>query len=171
MTYEQIFNKVKESFIKAKTSNFKSEFAFQFNITGEGEGIFYAAYKNGIFSVEPYDYKDNDVIFSADAETFINIASGKLSPTDAVNGAKLFVDGNRETAKQLVFLVESDTNSSDNTETIQNEPAANSENNTNPQSIKNKTNPAHRKSSRSKTGSNSPKRNTKRSKAKKGSSK
>ena len=51
MTYEKIFSEVQKNFKKAKISNFTREFAFQFNITGDGEGIFYAAYKNGVLSV------------------------------------------------------------------------------------------------------------------------
>lgn len=105
MTYQQIFNDVKKCFSKAKASHFNREFAFQFNITGEGEGIFYAAYKNGTFSVEPYDYKDRDVIFEADGDTLKNIASGKLEVCDAIKEGKLAIDGDHEAAKMLMFLV------------------------------------------------------------------
>ena len=105
MTYEQIFAKVKKSFAKASSKSFTAEFAFQFNITGEGEGIFYVCNKDGEFSVEPYDYKDRDVIFTADGETFVAIAEGKLEPIDAMNSGKLFVDGNYELTKQLVSMI------------------------------------------------------------------
>lgn len=105
MTYEKIFSEVQKNFKKAKISDFTDEFAFQFNITGEGEGIFYAAYKNGVLSVEPYDYLDRDVIFTADGKTLVDIASGKIEPIDAINGGKLFVDGNHELAKELMLLI------------------------------------------------------------------
>ena len=105
MTYEQIFSKVKDAFIKANTKNFTDDFAFQFNITGEGEGIFYACFKGGELSVEPYDYKDRDVIFTADGATFIAIAEGKLEPITAINDGKLFVDGNFELSKQLMGML------------------------------------------------------------------
>ncbi len=104
MTYQQIFKDVKKYFIKANTSHFTQEFAFQFNITGEGEGIFYAAFKNGVLSVEPYDYVDRDVIFEADGETLKDIASGKIEVIDAVKAGKLAIDGDHEAAKQLIFL-------------------------------------------------------------------
>ena len=77
MTYEKIFSEVKKQFSKADVKKLTADFAFQFNITGEGEGIFYAAYKNGVLSVEPYDYKDRDAVFTADGATFTAIASGK----------------------------------------------------------------------------------------------
>lgn len=105
MTYEKIFSTVKKAFQKADKKNFTSDFAFQFNITGEGEGIFYATYKNGTLEVEPYDYKDRDVIFTSDAATLIAVSEGKLEPVTAMNEGKLFVDGNNELAKSLMFLV------------------------------------------------------------------
>lgn len=107
MTYQQIFKDVKKYFIKANTSHFTQEFAFQFNITGEGEGIFYAAYKNGVLAVEPYDYLDRDVIFETDGTTLREIAAGNLEIIDAVKAGKLAIDGNHEAAKQLLFLVNS----------------------------------------------------------------
>lgn len=104
MTYQQIFKDVKKYFIKANTSHFTQEFAFQFNIIGEGEGIFYAAYKNGVLAVEPYDYVDRDTIFEADGNTLKDIAAGKLEVIDAIKEGKLAVDGNHEAAKQIIFL-------------------------------------------------------------------
>lgn len=105
MTYEKIFNDIENNFKKAKISDFTHEFAFQFNITGDGEGIFYAAYKNGVLDIQPYDYKDRDVIFTADAKTLISIATGKLEPIYAINEGKLAVDGNQELAKEIMLLI------------------------------------------------------------------
>lgn len=117
MTYEKIFSEVQKNFKKAKISNFTREFAFQFNITGDGEGIFYAAYKNGVLSVEPYDYQDRDVIFTADGKTITDIASGKLEPIDAINGGKLFVDGNQDIAKEIMLLINHKKKAADKSET------------------------------------------------------
>ncbi|MBD5103656.1 MAG: SCP2 sterol-binding domain-containing protein [Ruminococcaceae bacterium] len=117
MTYEKIFSEVQKNFKKAKISNFTREFAFQFNITGDGEGIFYAAYKNGVLSVEPYDYQDRDVIFTADGKTITDIASGKLEPIDAINGGKLFVDGNQDIAKEIMLLINHKNKAADKPET------------------------------------------------------
>lgn len=105
MTYEKIFKEVKKAFSKADTKAITADFAFQFNITGEGEGIFYAAFKNGVLSVEPYDYNDRDVLFTADGETFIAIANGSVEPIEAFKEGKLFFEGNQELAKQLMFLI------------------------------------------------------------------
>ena len=105
MTYEKIFNEVNKAFSKADTKAITAEFAFQFNVTGEGEGIFYAAYKNGKLDIQPYDYNDRDVIFTADGETFIAIANGETEPIEAIKAGKLYVDGNHELAKQIMFLI------------------------------------------------------------------
>lgn len=48
MTYEQLFRTIKEMFMKADVSNVSEHLAFQFNITGEGEGAFYAEVKDGV---------------------------------------------------------------------------------------------------------------------------
>lgn len=105
MTYEKMFSEVQKNFKKAKTTDFTENFAFQFNITGDGEGIFYAAFKDGVLAVEPFDYNDRDVIFETDGKTIIAIASGKMEPIDAIKSGKLSIDGNHELAKQLMFLI------------------------------------------------------------------
>ena len=105
MTYEKMFGEVQKNFKKAKATDFTESFAFQFNITGEGEGIFYVAFKDGVLAVEPFDYKDRDVIFETDGKTIIAIASGKMEPIEAIKSGKLSIDGNHELAKQLMFLI------------------------------------------------------------------
>ena len=47
MTYEELFQEVKTLFQKADVSEIKEHIAFQFNIEGEGEGIFYAEISDG----------------------------------------------------------------------------------------------------------------------------
>ena len=80
MTYEQLFRTIKEMFMKADVSNVSEHLAFQFNITGEGEGAFYAEVKDGVLYVEPYEYYDRDAIFICSADTLLKLASGKLDP-------------------------------------------------------------------------------------------
>ena len=80
MSYEEVFAKVKEIFMKADVSRVEEHLAFQFNITGEGEGAFYAEVKDGILRVEPYEYYDRDAMFICSADTLMKLASGKLDP-------------------------------------------------------------------------------------------
>ena len=47
MTYEEFFAKVKDTFMDADASGIEGHLAYQFNITGEAEGIFYVEVKEG----------------------------------------------------------------------------------------------------------------------------
>ena len=48
----------------ADVSDIQEHLAYQFNITGEAEGIFYAEVKEGKLYVEPYEYFDRDAMFT-----------------------------------------------------------------------------------------------------------
>ena len=52
MTYEEIFQKVKELIGEADVSEIQEHLAYQFNITGEGEGAFYVEVRDGKLYVE-----------------------------------------------------------------------------------------------------------------------
>lgn len=70
MTYEKNFNNLKKILMKADVSKIDGKLAFQFNIVGDGEGIFYAEIKDGKLNIEPYEYYDRDAIFIATAKVF-----------------------------------------------------------------------------------------------------
>lgn len=101
MTYEQVFQKAKEIFMKADVSKIKEHLAFQFNITGEGEGAFYAEVKDGRLYVEPYEYYDRDAIFICTADTLFKLAAGRLDPIMAFTVGKLKVEGSLDKALML----------------------------------------------------------------------
>ena len=105
MSYEEVFAKVKEIFMKADVSRVEEHLAFQFNITGEGEGAFYAEVKDGILRVEPYEYYDRDAIFICSADTLLKLAAGKLDPVFAFTTGKLKVEGSLEKALMLQKFV------------------------------------------------------------------
>lgn len=98
MTYNEVFEKVKEMFMKADVSKVEEHLAFQFNITGEGEGVFYAEVKDGCLSVEPYEYYDRDAVFICSADTLMKLAAGRLDPVFAFTTGKLKVEGSLEKA-------------------------------------------------------------------------
>ena len=106
MTYEQLFRTIKEMFMKADVSNVSEHHAFQFNITGEGEGAFYAEVKDGVLYVEPYEYYDRDAIFICSADTLLKLASGKLDPIFAFTVGKLKVEGSLEKAMMLQKFIQ-----------------------------------------------------------------
>lgn len=105
MTYEQVFEKAKTIFMKADISEIKEHLAFQFNITGEGEGAFYAEVRDGVLSVEPYEYFDRDAIFICTADTLFKIAEGKLDPILAFTLGKLKVEGSIDKALLIQKLI------------------------------------------------------------------
>lgn len=105
MTYEEVFEKVKELFGKADVSKVKEHLAFQFNIQGEGEGAFYAEVKDGELFIEPYEYFDRDAVFICSAETLFKLASGKLDPVVAFTTGRLKVEGSIDQALKLQKLL------------------------------------------------------------------
>ena len=107
MTYADFFAKVKGQFMEADVSDVTEHLAYQFNITGEAEGIFYVEVKDGKLFVEPYEYYDRDAMFTASAETLMKIAEGKQDPIVAVTLQKLKVEGNIDKALKLKELIAS----------------------------------------------------------------
>lgn len=105
MTYEEIFAKAQSLFGKGDATGFDGDFAIQVNITGEGEGAFYIAYKNGALDIAPYEYNDRDAKLIANAENFLKIAEGELGAVPAFLSGKLKVEGSTEKALELDKLI------------------------------------------------------------------
>lgn len=105
MTYADIFSELKRRFMEADVSDLQEHLAYQFNIIGEGSGIFYVEVKEGKLSVEPYEYYDRDAMFTCSGEILMKIADGKMDPIMAVTLQKMKVEGNIDKAlcfKQLI---------------------------------------------------------------------
>ncbi|MBR1736946.1 MAG: SCP2 sterol-binding domain-containing protein [Firmicutes bacterium] len=81
MTFEEMFEKTSKFLNKAKVSDSSENIAVQFNVTGEGSGVFYAKISDGKMDVQPYDYKDNDVSVSVDANELISALENKKGDT------------------------------------------------------------------------------------------
>ncbi len=105
MTYEEIVDKVKELFSGADVSMIDEHLAYQFNITGEGEGAFYAEVKDGKLDIQPYEYFDRDSLFICSADVLFKIISGKMDPVLAFTLGKLKVEGSIEKALRLKEFV------------------------------------------------------------------
>lgn len=101
MTYQEHFDNLKKILLKADASKIDGELAFQFNIIGDGEGIFYAKVKDGKLCVEPYDYNDRDATFIGTAKVFTKLVQGKLNPVVAYTTGKIKVEGNLDKALEL----------------------------------------------------------------------
>ena len=106
MRYADFFAEIKSRFMGADVSDIHEHLAYQFNITGEAEGIFYVEVKDGKLYVEPYEYFDRDAMFTGSADTFMKIAEGKLDPIAAVGLMKLQVEGNIDKALRFKELID-----------------------------------------------------------------
>ena len=107
MTYAEFFYEIKNKFMGADLSDITEHLAFQFNIEDEeAGGIFYVEVKDGVLSVEPYEYFDRDAMFTATPDTFMKIAEGKMDPIWAFTVQKLKVEGNIDKALRLKDIIE-----------------------------------------------------------------
>ncbi len=106
MTYQEMFTKVKELMKDADASKIVGHVALQFNVEGEGEGIFYAEVSEGVLSIEPYDYRDYDAKLLATAEVFLSVLSGEKDAIAAYTTGALRIEGNLEKALVIKELVD-----------------------------------------------------------------
>lgn len=105
MTFQEVFEEVKNTFMQADVSDYKGHLALQVNLTGEGEGAFYAELNNGVLHVEPYEYYDRDVIFNVNSKDFLKIVHGKMDPVLAFTVGKLKIDGDLGKALEIQKLI------------------------------------------------------------------
>ncbi|MGN1423143.1 MAG: SCP2 sterol-binding domain-containing protein [Oscillospiraceae bacterium] len=101
MTFQEIFEKVREEIYANDLSGLEGHLAVQVNIIGEGEGAFYIELLEGKVYVEPYEYYDRDCIFIITADDFFRIIEGKLNPVVAFTSGKLKVQGSIDKALEF----------------------------------------------------------------------
>ncbi|MBQ5590085.1 MAG: hypothetical protein IIU65_00215 [Clostridia bacterium] len=95
MTFAEKFQSLKVAFDKADIKKFDAFFAIQFTMTDEDcGGTFYIEYKDGNYSVEPYDYYDNTAVVIATASSIAKLSKGTFAKD-------LVVDGNVADVKTL----------------------------------------------------------------------
>lgn len=105
MEFSQLVKDVKKQFISVDISEIRENLAFQFNLEGENGGTFYIEVKDGILSVEPYEYIDRDALFTISVENFMKLITSKLDPVLAYTTGKLKVDGDVTKALQIKNLL------------------------------------------------------------------
>lgn len=105
MTYEEIVEKVRERLVDVDTSSVQGLLAIQINVTGEGEGAFYVEVKDGVLSVEPYEYHDRQAKITMKSKNFIDLMEGKLNPMAAFTLGKLKIDGSIEKVLEFSKLL------------------------------------------------------------------
>lgn len=102
MTYESVVQAARKKFLNTDVSSVPGTLAFQINLIGKVEGIFYIEIKDGRVHVEPYEYYDRNAILTMNATNFMKLINGKLDPVIAFTTGKLKVDGDVNAALEIV---------------------------------------------------------------------
>lgn len=102
MEFKDCFNELKKDFVNKDVSNVPNV-VFEFNI--KDIGVFYAKVENGKLDIQPYNYYDNDVSFTAKFETYQKIISGELDPIKAFFNGRLKVSGDLSKAMILENII------------------------------------------------------------------
>lgn len=106
MTFIEKFDALKKKYGKIDESQLSESFAVQVELTDEDcGGIFYVAYMNGTFAIEPYDYHDNTASIKVSSKVLEKILSCKADPVAEYLIGHLKVNGNLNHALMLVNLM------------------------------------------------------------------
>ena len=103
MEFKDCFNELKKDFVNKDVRNIPNV-VFEFNI--KDIGVFYAKVQDGKLDIQPYNYYDNDVSFTASFETYKKIINGKLDPIKAFFSGKLKVSGDLSKAAILQNILQ-----------------------------------------------------------------
>lgn len=105
MTFIEKYEYLKKKYAaKADTSKITDSFiAAQITMSDEDcSGTMYAAYINGVFSFEPYDYHDNTVAIIINSALLEDCIKGKADPVKEYLDGKIQAWGNLDHALQLI---------------------------------------------------------------------
>ena len=95
MTFEERFSKISKKLINADLSKYSESFAIQITMDDEDcGGTFFAAFKDGAFRVEPYDYVDNTASVNVTADVLGKLVDKKTTVEAAIYDGVLKVNGN-----------------------------------------------------------------------------
>ncbi|MBR5271369.1 MAG: SCP2 sterol-binding domain-containing protein [Clostridia bacterium] len=101
MTFETAFKRIKTKFENVDSSLLE-DMAIQFTLSDEDcGGTFYTEVKSNVLNVEPYDYKDNDVIIDIARKALSDILDSKTSFDKAIEKGEATVAGNLEKFEQF----------------------------------------------------------------------
>lgn len=105
MTFTSIVDDVRNKFADVDVSSVQDTFAFQFNVEGKAEGVFYVEVKDGKLNIEPYDYHDHDALIRINGTNLIKLINGKLDPVAAFTTGKIKIEGNMGTVLELIRFI------------------------------------------------------------------
>lgn len=94
MDFYQNFEKIKSICEKKDASSFCGKrIVYEFVLTGEGGGTFYAEIDNGNVNMQPYDYHDNTCSMTISVSDFYALLENRLDPVMAYTLGKLKIRG------------------------------------------------------------------------------
>lgn len=93
MTFETAFKRLKEKFANVDAAELE-DMAIQITLSDEDcGGTFYAAVKDHVLAVEPYDYKDNDAVIDVTRTALASLLDGKTTIDKAIEKGDMTVMG------------------------------------------------------------------------------
>lgn len=99
MVYEDVVYKVRNTFEYADARRIYEHIAFEIDIVGEASGAMYFEISNRECVVEPYNYYDNDGVFTSSAEVLIKLANLEVHLKEALENGMLRFEGNEHKLK------------------------------------------------------------------------
>lgn len=106
MLYHEIVEKLKRTYESADVRDIKEHFAYQFNVSGEGEGAFYLNIYESRVSVMPYEYFDRNVLLFLSDEILMDVFEGRLLMAEALERGLITIEGDVEELEPLETLIE-----------------------------------------------------------------
>lgn len=110
MTFEEKYTKLSKKLFGADISKFNEDFAIQITMDDEDcGGTFFAAFADGAYRVEPYDYVDNTASVNVMSAVLGKLIDKKLTVESALADALLSVNGNINHVAMLFDAIEKKT--------------------------------------------------------------
>ncbi|MCD7818900.1 MAG: SCP2 sterol-binding domain-containing protein [Lachnospiraceae bacterium] len=102
-TFHELFTQIKEKLELTDSTSLPSHVAYEFRLS-DLDGVFYVEIEDGRINVQPYDYHDNQGVFTASAATYEALCDGSLTPITAYAAGRLKTDGNVDQVKALMKI-------------------------------------------------------------------
>lgn len=101
MTFEEIFNAVKEKAKHAHAGAVSEWVAVEVNITGEGAGVFYFEVRNRILYIQPQEYPRSHIRITLDGRTLMAILAGRTDIKSQWLAGNVKINGDLSKLKYL----------------------------------------------------------------------
>jgi len=98
-TVRDIFDRMPETFLADRAAGMNA--VIQFDITGEGGGLWYAAIEDGRLTVAEGEHAGSQLTLTASAPDYIDISTGKLSGQLAFMTGKIRAKGDLALAMKM----------------------------------------------------------------------